>query len=203
MSTFGTRELANAVAAANAAMGTLEQELNAADAKLGDGDTGGMLARVISAMANVQVADGGDVGTAFADYARAAMGATGSSLGTLFATALLTCARETRGRPQVEWAEVSNLLEKSRDAMIARGGANLGDKTVLDALNAVARAVSGVDNSQAAGSEATAAGRAALDSFRQQPNKVGRARMFADATIGLDDPGMLAFVKLTEAIARA
>jgi dihydroxyacetone kinase len=203
MATFGTRELENATAAAHAAMAVLEQELNVADAKLGDGDTGGMLARVIGAMAAVQPAGAADVGAAFAAYARAAMGATGSSLGTLFATALLTCARETKGRAQVGWTELSPLLEKSRDAMIARGGANLGDKTVLDALDAVAVAVSGAADSQEAGRKAVEAGRAALDAFRQRPNKVGRARMFADATVGLDDPGMLAFVQLTEAIAQA
>jgi len=203
MTTFGTRELENAVAAAHAAMATLEQDLNAADARLGDGDTGGMLARVIGAMAGVQLADAADVGAAFAALARAVMGATGSSLGTLFATALLTCARETKGKAQVEWSALSSLLEKCRDAMSARGGASLGDKTVLDALDAVAAAVAGVADPQVAGRKAVEAGRAALDAFRQRPNKVGRARMFADATVGLDDPGMLAFVRLTEAIARA
>jgi hypothetical protein len=35
-------------------MPTLEQELNAADAKLGDGDTDGMLARVIERLASVE-----------------------------------------------------------------------------------------------------------------------------------------------------
>jgi uncharacterized protein (TIGR03086 family) len=41
----------------------------------------------------------------------------------------------------------------------------------------------------------------ALERFRDQPNRIGRARMFADASIGLDDPGMLAFARLTTVLA--
>jgi dihydroxyacetone kinase len=201
MAAFGAVELKRGVARALSAMQTLEQELNAADAKLGDGDTGGMLGRVIGAMAKTEVTDASDLGTAFTAYARAAMAATGSSLGTLFATALMVFARETKGRQRVEWSELGGLLAKARDAMIARGGANLGDKTVLDGLDAVSSAILEEGGADAVASKAVAAGRRALDEFRQRPNKIGRARMFAEATVGLDDPGMLALVKLSEALA--
>ena len=40
-----------------------------------------------------------------------------------------------------------------------------------------------------------------LDAFRDRPNKLGRARMFGERTIGLDDPGMLAFSRLLIAVA--
>lgn len=179
----------------------LEQELNAADAKLGDGDTGGMLARVISAIEKAAVPSDDDVGACFSTYAKAAAVATGSSLGTLFATALMTFAKDTKGQTTVPVSDLSPLFAKARDAMMARGGANLGDKTVLDALDAVARALDGVSDPGEAKAKAIAAAQAALSDFRGKPNKIGRARMFADQTIGLDDPGMLAFAKLCEAVA--
>lgn len=203
MSTFDIDGVRRTVAAAAKAMAGLEQELNAADAKLGDGDTGGMLARVIGALDGARLPEGGDVGTAFSAYAKAAAMATGSSLGTLLATALMTLARETRGRDAVPVSELGDLLAKARDAMMARGGAGLGDKTVLDALDAVASAIAGVDDAGDAGQRAVLAAGDALDRFRQKPNKVGRARMFAEATIGLDDPGMLAFARLCAAVAPA
>src|SRR3546814_8832092 len=90
-----------AVARAQGAMPALEQELNAAYAKLGDGDTGGMLARLVGRMAEQDLSAVPDLGTAFSILARAAAAATGSSLGTLFATALLTLGRETKGRQSV------------------------------------------------------------------------------------------------------
>lgn len=203
MSTFNTSDIKGVAARAAAAMAELEQELNAADAKLGDGDTGGMLTRVISAIDGAAVSSDEDVGACFSGYAKAAAMATGSSLGTLFATALMTFAKDTKGRAVVSVSELGPLLGKARDAMMARGGANLGDKTVLDALDAVSKALADVEDAGMAWREAVAAAHAALDDYRGKPNKIGRARMFAEQTIGLDDPGMLAFVKLCEAAAKA
>lgn len=39
-----------------------------------------------------------------------------------------------------------------------------------------------------------------LTEFRQKPNLLGRARMFPEKSIGLDDPGMLAIKVIVEAI---
>lgn len=175
-----------------------EQDLNAADSKLGDGDTGGMLERVIGKMAEQDISTAADPGTALGLLARAAAAATGSSLGTLLATALLTIAKETKGQSQIEDADLAGLLGKARDAMMARGGASLGDKTVIDSIHASVEALS--DATNPASSVANAA-EAALEQFRDKPNRIGRARMFGDQTVGIDDPGMLAFAKLARDVA--
>lgn len=180
----------------------LEAELNLADSRLGDGDTGTMLARVVEAMHAAPPDQGSDVGLAFMAYARATMGATGSSLGTLIATGLMSAAKRTKGRTEVPWSELGDMLGEARDAMSARGGAALGDKTVLDALDAVARSVVGLTQADGIQAAASTAARATLEEFRDRPNKMGRARMFADASRGLDDPGMLALAKIVDAIGR-
>jgi len=194
--------IASAIARANDAMGGLEQVLNEADAKLGDGDTGGMLARVIGKMAETDLSSAAEPAAALSQLAKAASIATGSSLGTLFATGLLAVSRESRGRETIEAGELSPLIAKARDAMIARGGASLGDKTVLESLDAISRALEGVDSTDEAASVAAGAAGAALDEFRGKPNRIGRARMFGDQTIGQDDPGMLAIKELSAALAR-
>ncbi|SDG15476.1 dihydroxyacetone kinase subunit L [Pelagibacterium luteolum] len=196
---FSSHDIGAAIALLAVKLPDLEQDLNRADAKLGDGDTGTMLARVISALASV-TPPGNDVGAAFSAYGRATAMATGSSLGTLIATAFLTAAKATKGRESVAWSEISPLLADARDAMLARGGASLGDKTVLDGLDAVAAATQDVEDPEALGKSAATAARWALDSFRDKPNKIGRARMFADGSKGLDDPGMLALVRVIEII---
>ena len=43
----------------------------------------------------------------------------------------------------------------------------------------------------------------ALDRFRELPNTLGRARMFGATSIGLDDPGMLAFRRLLDGLIAA
>lgn len=190
--------VAGLVAKANASIKLYEQDLNEADSRLGDGDTGGMLARVIGTMAEQNLSGAADLGAALSLLARAAASATGSSLGTLLATALLTIARETKGQAEIDPAVLADLVGKARDAMMQRGGAKLGDKTVLDSMDAAARALSGASNPAQA---VAAAADEALAEFRDKPNRIGRARMFGDATIGVDDPGMLAFARLANDLA--
>lgn len=193
--------IARGVRAAAHAIPDLEQVLNDADAILGDGDTGSMLARVIGSMSRVDLSQVTDVGVAFSALARTAMSATGSSLGTLLATALLTISRETKGRSDVPWSEVGALLHAARAAMSARGGAKLGDKTVLDTIDAVAHAVAAAEQSQEPGATAARAAHAALERMKPHSCQVGRARMFPQKSAGSDDPGMLAFALLMDAMA--
>lgn len=193
------QQISECVKRASAAMVDLEQQLNAADAKLGDGDTGSMLARVIGAMAAIDVEGTPTVSEAFAKFAKAGMSATGSSLGTLFAGALLSLSKQTKDR-SVDWSELSDVLANARDGMIARGGAQLGDKTVLDALNAVVTALVGKQDSRQAREAVIPAVYRALEDFRTKPCRMGRAKFFSEKSVGLDDPGMLAFALLINAV---
>lgn len=70
--------------------------------------------------------------------------------------------QDTKGQATVAISELGPLLGKARDVMMARGGANLGDKTVLDALDAVSQALTGLDDGSAAKAKAAAAARSAL-----------------------------------------
>lgn len=198
---FKVQEIAAAIASVKARMATLEQDLNAADSQLGDGDTGGMLARVVDRLSEENLSAVDDVGAAFSTLARAAASSTGSSLGTLLATALMTMSRSTKGRNEVPWSELGDLLGAARDAMLARGGAKLGDKTVIDGLDAIANATRGIDDRAGIGQAARTSAAEVLARFRDEPCRMGRARMFGDKSRGMDDPGMLALVRLTEAVA--
>ena len=184
--------LSDAVARSHTRMEQLEDQLNAADALLGDGDTGSMLARVIEKMAATDLTATSDVGAAFNALARATMSATGSSLGTLLATALLTFSKSTKGRSEVPWSELSSLIDQAIEAMKARGGASLGDKTILDALQSIAQSLTGIDDATAAARAAETGASNALEHFKPQPCKIGRARLFPEKSTGAHDPGMLA-----------
>lgn len=190
--------LRDAVARSHARMARLEDPLNAADALLGDGDTGSMLARVIEKMAATDLSATSDVGAAFTALARATMSATASSLGTLPATALLTFAKATKGLSDIPWSELSSLIDQAIEAMKARGGGNLGDKTILDALHHIAQSLTGITDATAAETAAETGARAALENFQPLPCKIGRARIFPEKSTGAHDPGMLALARLLE-----
>ena len=80
--------------------------------------------------------------------------------------------------------------------MQARGKAELGGKTVLDSLDYVARTTDKADDKASAAAEAVDR---ALEDFRDKPATVGRARIFGEKSIGLDDPGMLAMQSVIRA----
>ena len=177
-----------------------EQEINAADGKLGDGDTGITLRRVFEKLvAASDERSGEELGAYLKSLSAAASSASGSSLATLMAVALNALARETKAQQEIGWDRLGELLAKVRDTMIARGGASLGDKTVVDALDAVATAITGKNDPDEMGRTAVQAANEALLQFRDRPCRMGRARMFAERSVGLDDPGMLAFTRLLEA----
>lgn len=169
----------------------LEEDLNLADAKIGDGDTGGMFARVIENMQSVTSEDG-DLGGYFLNLSRAAQSATGSSLGNLISAALTAVGKNAIGLRQLEPVQLAELLSLARDAMLRRGGASLGDKTVIDAIHAIAEAVADFKEPADLSVVMIDAADEALINFRGRPVRIGRARMFGDASRGLDDPGMLA-----------
>ena len=190
--------LRGAVTRSHTRMERLEDQLNAADALLGDGDTGSMLARVIKKMDATDLSATSDIGVAFHSLTRATMSATGSSLGTLLATALLTFAKATKGRSELPWSELSGLIGQAIEAMRTRGGASLGDKTILDALHSVAQSLAGITDASTAAYATESGARAALEHFKPLPCKVGRARLFPEKSTGAHDPGMLALALLLE-----
>jgi dihydroxyacetone kinase-like protein len=196
---FTTSDLRLAAARLAAAADGAQAELNALDGQLGDGDLGITVATGWKEVANEALPD--DVGMAFLAASKAFQRVSSSSYGTLTATALMAAAKKTKGRTDVPWSEVPALVAAARDAMMERGKGALGDKSVLDILDAVARAIDGMDDPQAMAAAATAAANAAMDAYRIKPNRLGRARMFAEKSVGMDDPGMRAFQRLLAALA--
>lgn len=194
--------LADAIARANAAMSGLTDVLNAADAKLGDGDTGTMLARLIGTFAAVDVRNAENLGAGFMALAKAGAASTGSSLGTLIITAMMTAGKATTGKTELAWSDLSGLLAAIRYAAMARGKAELGAKTIIDGLDALASGIEGKTDAESVAVAAEKAMDDVLAEFRDRPSAMGRARMFAEKSVGLDDPGMLALAEIVRSLAK-
>ena len=191
--------VANLKAAAGAlaeAAVAARDELNAQDGKLGDGDLGITVANGFAAIAEDAAGFADDLGQAFLGCSKAFQRVSSSSFGTLVATAFMSAAKATKGRAEADWSEVSSILAAARDAMLSRGRGELGAKSVLDSLDAIAKATEGLFDPAAILAAADGAAAAALEEFRDKPNRLGRARMFGDRSLGIDDPGMLAVQRL-------
>ena len=81
----------------------------------------------------------------------------------------------------------------------ARGKSSLGEKTVLDGLDAQVRALEATPSGTLI-DVALKAAKDTVEEFTQKPNQAGRARIFAEKSIGLPDPGQLALMVITEGL---
>ena len=175
-------------------------ELNAADGLLGDGDLGITMVRGFREIIEVRDSLPDDVGMALFQCAKAFTKSSGSSYGTLLATGLMSVAKKKKGQREIQVEEISALLDDALDAMKQRGKAELGDKTVLDVIAASSQAAKDQYDGSSVFKAINDAVTSTIDEFRSRQSKIGRARIFSEKSIGLDDPGMLAFRKMLEAL---
>jgi len=182
------------------AMDKAASELNALDAQLGDGDLGITLKKcAANVRATLTVAPDSLPGILRA-ASQACADASGSSFGTLLAGGLLIAGKWLEAGKALDRVALPELLRHAVQKLSARGGAQLGDKTMLDSLQAIAQAIEEASAHDDLADVARAATASALKEFRSQPNRIGRARMFAQKSIGLDDPGMVAVMRMTQSL---
>jgi phosphoenolpyruvate---glycerone phosphotransferase subunit DhaL len=179
---------------------TFGDELNALDAKIGDGDLGVTLTRCAKAILEILPPIPEDIGLAFMNYVQAVTKVSGASFATLLSTALMSLAKATKGRTEIPWSEISDLLNVANEAMIARGKAVRGEKTVIDAVEAARVATMGLSDPGDILGAANNAVQGIIEKMRNQPNKAGRARIWGEKSVGLDDPGMIAFKLMLESL---
>jgi dihydroxyacetone kinase-like protein len=189
-----------AVARLSERMKIAADELNALDGALGDGDLGITLVRGTERMAASLSELPEDVGLALLQCAMSFTKVAGSTFGTLLATGIMAAAKQTRGRTAVPWSEIGSLLGAATRAISERGKSALGDKTLLDAVEAAKQAAQGVDDPASLASAIAVAVEDARARLREQPFRQGRARIFGAKGIGRDDPGMVAFQRIVESL---
>ena len=184
------------ILAATASLRAHADRIDALDAKVGDGDTGSTLAlasaSVASGIDTLPLADGTALLQSIAERLR--RGAGGSS-GVLLAI-LFTAAAQNFSRS----GSFAIALQAGLEQMKVYGGAKLGDRTMIDALEpALATLVAGKSFM-----EATAAARAGANQTAAltQANAGRSAYVPASALKGVVDPGAEAVASLFEDLSR-
>ena len=185
------------------ALAAAAPELNALDGQLGDGDLGATLSKCAANVRELLAAPPGSLDALLKSCAQACARASGSSFGTLLAVGFLQAARTVGPRGALDRDALAEVLSAVVQGLSQRGGAALGDKTMLDSLAAITSALRVCDpdaGPQALRDAVRQAADEALEAFRQRPNRIGRARMFAERSVGLDDPGMVAVQRMVQAL---
>ncbi len=171
-------------------------EFNAADGKIGDGDLGITILNGFEEINNNINKFSDDMGANFMICSQAFVKKSGSSFGTLIAFSFMSISKSLKGKKECNHEDIISIFEIALKTIQERGKTKLGDKTIADSLDLIIKKLKESSNYPEAFKSAT---KQALEDFKGKKILIGRARMFEDKTKNLDDPGMLALNKLSEA----
>ena len=169
-------------------------DFNAADGKIGDGDLGVTILHGLEEVNNNINKFYDDMGANFMLCSKAFVKKSGSSFGTLIAFSFMNISKNLKGKSECNHEDILSIFEISLKTILERGKTNLGDKTIADSLNLIIRNLKDNQNYSDVFKLST---KQALDDFKGKKIKIGRARMFEDKTMDLDDPGMFALNRLS------
>ena len=172
-------------------------EFNSIDGQLGDGDLGITISKGLIEINDNFSKFEDDLSKIFLLCAQCFTKASSSSFGTLVAISFMTVAKLTKGKSSLDITDLPPIINSVIEAVSARGKSNIGDKTFIDSLNEISVLLLNNDNIN--GKNIYQATENALIKFKGKECKIGRARMFAEKSKELNDPGMYAIHKLSSA----
>jgi phosphoenolpyruvate---glycerone phosphotransferase subunit DhaL len=178
------------------------------DRAIGDGDHGENLDRGFQAiLVKLDEDTPATPGAAFKLAAMTLMSKVGGAAGPLYGTAYLRAATTLGEAGTVDSTLLAQALAAARDGVVARGKAESGDKTMIDAWTpavdaAAAAAAGGADPAAVLDAAATAAEAGAVATDPLVAHK-GRASYLGERAIGHRDPGAASSALILRAAADA
>jgi dihydroxyacetone kinase len=185
-----------------------EEELGKLDAIAGDGDHGiGMRRGVDAAVTSSEqnAAAGASVERVLTAAGEAWSERAGGTSGALWGSAVIAAGLALGNRDSYRPEDAATAVGAFSDRITERGKAELGDKTMVDALLPFREAFQeAVDGGASLGAALVAAAAAATEAARRtadlRPLK-GRARPLAEKSLGHPDPGAVSFGLIAERVA--
>ena len=174
-------------------------EFNAADGKIGDGDLGITILNGLEEINNNIEKFTDDLSINFMLCSQAFVKKSGSSFGTLIAFSFMNISKNLKGKNTCDNKDIITMIDTAMSTIQERGKTKVGDKTILDTLDFILRNLKATKDNISYPELFKSSANEALNAFKGKKILIGRARMFEDKTKDLDDPGMLALHKLSEA----
>jgi dihydroxyacetone kinase-like protein len=188
-----------------------KDELTTLDAALGDGDLGRTVERGFRAIKEALAAEAGDsdLGKLFFKAGKTFSDAAASSFGALLGTAFMKGGMALKGKAEASPADITEAMQTALNALMERGKANVGDKTMLDALHPAIEAMRAylaqnegspeLGNCLRAGADAAQEGAVRTQTMQSQ---IGRASWQGERSVGHMDPGARAVAIMLDSVAR-
>ncbi|GAB1544578.1 dihydroxyacetone kinase subunit DhaL [Scytonema sp. NUACC21] len=164
------------------------------DAAIGDADHGINMDRGFKkVMSQLPTVADKDIGSILKTVSMTLISTVGGASGPLYGTLFLRASTVVAGKQELSDEDMVAMLQAGLNGVLERGKAQLGDKTMLDALSPAAiafqQAVAGGKSSREAMQEAVAAAEQGMKETIPKIAKKGRASYLGERSAGHQDPG--------------
>jgi len=164
------------------------------DAAIGDADHGANMDRGFKAvMGKVPEMADKDIGTIFKTVGMTLLSTVGGAGGPLYGTFFLQAGMKTAGKMELTLEDWTTALEAALNGIILRGKAELGDKTMVDALTPAVNALKLAVQEQKPIAQAlelsAEAAKTGMEATTPLVARKGRASYLGERSAGHQDPG--------------
>lgn len=185
-----------------------QENLTSLDAAIGDADHGANMHRGMTAVVDgLAATPPADPAALFKQTGMVLIRSVGGTSGPLYGTLFLRMASAVGGETTLEPQTFAKALRAGVEGVVARGKAELGDKTLYDALapalDALDAALASGESLAAALRAASAAADAGRDATTPMTARKGRASYLGERSAGHQDPGATSAALLVAAAAGA
>jgi dihydroxyacetone kinase-like protein len=176
------------------------------DAAIGDADHGANMDRGFQAVKNKmpELSDK-DIGTIFKTVGMTLLSTVGGAGGPLYGTFFIQAGTKTSGKMELTLEDWYNALDAALSGVIMRGKAELGDKTMVDALSPAVNALKlAVTNQEPIGKALMLSAEAAkkgMEGTIPIVARKGRASYLGERSAGHQDPGATSSYMILKAAA--
>ena len=198
-------ELAARLKSACAAVADAEEELTEIDSRFGDADHGLTMAKIAGAIAGAADRAEGGVQAMLDDAACAVMTLNGGSAVPLWNTWLDGMQEAAPEGGEIDVPGLQTVFAKGLEELGDMSGAQVGDKTMMDALIPASQAIAAYTGGDEEGLFAAAAQAAAegAEASKGFVSKFGRAKSYGAKTIGTPDAGAMSMSYFFQGLAGA
>ena len=170
-----------------------KQLLTETDSKIGDDDheIGMEVGMKHASAALMQKRPFTTVNDVFATTGMEMIGSMGGASGVIFGTLFLTGAKQSPEQKTLNGVLLAGMMRISLDSIKKRGGASVGDKTMVDALEPAVFAIEKDKNKELTVilEEAEKAAAEGVENTKKYVAKYGRAKSLKERAVGFQDAG--------------
>lgn len=164
------------------------------DAAMGDGDLGLTMSAGFGAIVNeLAKVEDTDIGTVLGKMGMLMANVAPSTMGTLMATAIMKAGKEVKGRSEIGLKDAVDMGYAAIEGIKQRGKADIGDKTILDALHPgvveLEKAMNDGLSFKESFEKAFKGAEQGAENTKNMVSKFGRAAYYGEKSKGKQDPG--------------